>query len=276
MGGDRRSEKAKTPPPQSLADAEATATHDVRMFSTNTTDHDAKPETAYQALRSDYEDFKKTHNAQDVQKYVTDLTKKFKDEGWLPDLAVAFGYDREYGKGPNARLSDADLTAMANDKDPLTAALGKELKGDVASIKKQNPGTKQEGGFAGFNTHDAPGLGRDDLNVYLDNIEHVQRARELGSGLLSGGNDSVFNQVARAAGKNPDDPNQPLKFDDFDSYYSKNSAKMTPQQREFMTTVLENWGTLSLNTIAGHFDGDTILSKKSIQSGLNDLRDSPR
>jgi hypothetical protein len=277
MGEHRQHEHTATKTPvQSLSDAEAKAIHDVSAFVTNTTDHEANPETAYHALRADYKDFKKTHTAQQTQKYVTDLTEKFKKEGWLPDLAVAYGYAREYGKGPDARISDKELTALSKDKDPLTAALGTELKGDVEKLKKGNIYTKQEGGWIfGIGSHDAPGLGRDDLNERLELIEHAHRAEDMGNALLAGGKYSLFNRVARASGKDPDDSNHPLRGRDFRDYYERNQANLSTREREVLTEVLENWGNTSLNTIADHFDGETILSKKSIAAGLEPPQGSP-
>jgi len=278
MGGDHRHhEKTATKaPPQSLPDAEGKAVHDVGALLTNTVEHEANPELAYQALRSDYKDFKKTHSAQQTQQYVSDLTAKFKKEGWLPNLAVAFGFNHEYGKGPDARISDTELASMSKDKDPLTAALARELKVNLESIKKDNIYTKQEGGgWFGIGSHDAPGLGRDDMNERLDIIEHVHRAQDMGNALLDGGNNSLFNRVARASRKNPDDSNQPLRGQDFREYYANNYAKLPARDRELLTKVLENWGNMSLNSLADHFDGATILSKKSIGNGLRELKDGP-
>jgi hypothetical protein len=277
MSGDHRHHERTTTKarPQSLPDAEAKAMHDVGALLTNTLEHEANPETAYQALRSDYKDFKKTHNAQQVQRYVSDLTTKFKHEGWLPNLAVAFGFNHEYGKGPDARISDTELATMSKDKDPLTAALARELKANVESLKKDNLYTKQEGGFFGIGSHDAPGLGRDDLNARLDNMEHDRRTLDMGNALLDGGSNSLLNRVARASGKNPDDSNQPLRSRDFREYYANNYPKLSARDRELLTKVIENWGNTSLNSIADHFDGATILSKKSIANGLRELKDSP-
>jgi hypothetical protein len=247
---------------------EGTIISDVRSLLTNTDRQSGNPETAYNALISEYQDFKKTHNQQQVQQFVADFQKEMKsDKDWLPQLAVAMGYDRLSDKSVFSRLSEKELDALANDKDPLTAMLGKELKADEANIKTMNPNTKQEGGMwvTGWGSHNAPGLGRNDLNAYLDPIESARRARNMGDDLQSG----LFDQVANFNKKNPNE--DALSRDDFVGYLNTNSKKLSAQDTDRIRRIIESFANQSLNTLATYRDGETLLSKKSIKAGLDGL-----
>jgi len=259
---------------ESLQKAESEVIESVHYQLTATQDHmEPNAEIAYHAIVEGYSNFKKTHNAAEVNKFVTDLSKTFKDNGWLPEIAVAFGYEHLSKQSVFSRLTPDQLDKLAKDHDPLKAALGKELRQDVETIKGRNPETKMQGGnFLGWGKTEVPGLGRDDLNKYLDLNEPVRRAREEAETLQGG----LFDRVYKSAhpGKTAGDGDV-LTQDDFIQYVNKNIKKLSVSEVNETRQIIENWHNDSLRTLSAR-ERETLLSKKSIREAITRMnRDNP-
>jgi hypothetical protein len=177
-------------------------------------------------------------------------------------LAAQWALEGLGSEPPDAKITQSDLNDILSDKtqDPFNRAMASELKKDLAVI---NP--EPEGGFLGFGTHPAESVSKLDLERYIDYTDHHQQTIDMGTGLLRG-NYSVFDQVARSAHKNPNDPEEPLTLEDFQHF-----AKTIRQGEDdrLVQQVIDRWALTSVNALAYHFDGDAFLTKQSIRRALS-------
>jgi len=182
-------------------------------------------------------------------------------------LAAQWGLERLASDPLDAKIIKSDLTDIVSDKtqDPFDRAMASELKKDLAVI---NP--EPEGGFLGFGTHPAESVSKLDLERYIDYTDHHQQTIDMGTGLLRG-NYSVFDQVARSAHKNPNDPEQPLTLEDFKHF---EATIMQGEDDRLVRQVINRWALTSVNALAEHFDGDAFLTKQSIRRALSAIDDA--
>lgn len=164
-----------------MAGSESQNTVDkVQKLYTSESDHGTQK--AYEALKTDYDNYAKTHDATATKQYWDDVTSKLNKADILPNLAVAWGQANRDNKGDTGKPLVArdgqyerfDL-ATSGDRSSLSEldkTMSQQLLKQFDALKAVH--SDSEGGFIGIGTHEKDKITQGDLD---DKIKQIDQAR---------------------------------------------------------------------------------------------------